>query len=153
MSDYERQSEQATEAGCGCLGFLLQCAVTVWVLSSHLGIFKSILVALVMTLTTWVLALVGIAPVLGQMLYKNFAMDVILWILGILKVDPNINLIVPGFVNFILRWLLGEDEITGSLSSYVYGVGYTWSIFVSFTVVVGFIIWIVATIWLRHEED
>jgi len=128
------------DEGCGCLiALLLQIGGTMWVLSTHLGALKSALVALAMTLTTWVLALAGIIPIVGQMLYRRLAMGVIAWVFGVLGVDQNISLTVPRFVNFILKWVLGEAELTGTLASYTHAVGYTLSIGVS-VLVVGLII-------------
>jgi len=155
MSTYqaERNAEKDQEGCCSCLTFLLSTVAIVWFLSSYLGLWKAILVDLVMTLTTWILALMGIIPILGQWLYKIFAKEVIIWTYGLLQVNPDIQLSVPQWVNSVLKWILGGDEVIGSLASYTYGVGYTYSIIVSLSVVVGIILTVVRKILLSKEQD
>ncbi len=156
MSSYyeaQRQGEEATEVGCGCLALLLQCGAITWILSSHFEILKATMIASVMTVMTWILAFMGIIPVLGQWLYGQFAKGVITWVFGLLQVDPNITLSVPDWINFILKWLLGAEEITGSLTSYTYGIGYTLSLLVSLSVFGGIVLLIVRQVILQRSQS
>lgn len=169
MSSYEaeRQGEQAQEGCCGCVFFLLQTGVVVWILSSFLGLWKATLVAVVMTITTWILAFMGIIPFVGQWLYKLFAKEVIIWLYGLLQVNPDIKLSMPGWINSFVKWILCTDELFGvwsciknpslfnpTLAEYTFGAGYTLSILVSLSVVVAIIFTIARKIQLsRVDQD
>jgi hypothetical protein len=133
-------NDSNNDAGCGCIAYLLSTGGIVWLLSSYLGFWKAVLVGLVMTLTTWVLSLFGIIPILGQWLYKLFAKGAITWVYGLLHANQNIRLSIPGWVNFVLKWIMGEGVVTGSLASYTFDAGYLLSIGVSITIVVVIII-------------
>jgi len=152
MKYYEavRQSEESQQAGCGCLAFLLQSGAIVWLLSSQLGILKALLVSFVMTLTTWVLAFMGIIPVIGQWIYRQFAEEVIVWVCGLLGVNPNFQLQVPNWINFILKWILGGDEVLGTLVSFTFAGGYALTILVSIGVGIVIILTIVRRILLNR---
>lgn len=155
MSTYqaERDAEKAQEGCCSCFGYLLATGAIVWFLSGYLGFWKAILVAVVMTLATWLLAFFGVIPFLGQWAYKLFAKDILIWIYGLLNVNPDIQLIVPKWINTVLKWIAGAEEVTGSLASYTFAVGYTLSILASFGVVVAIIIGIVRKVALRQVEE
>ena len=166
MSSYEaeRESDKAQEGCCSCSAFLLSTGAVVWVLTGILGFWKAIFVGLIMTLTTWVLAIMGIIPIFGQWLYKLFAEEVIIWVYGLLQVNPHIELSLPGWINSFVQWILCIDEIFGvfscivnkttpTLAIYTFGVGYTLSILVSISVVLGIIFTVIRKRSLRSEQD
>lgn len=126
-------------AGCGC-AFLLGLVAIVWFLSGYLGFWKALLVGLAIVLMVLGIGFMGIIPFLGQWLARLFAQGVIIWGFGILHVNPDIQLSMPGWINSILKWILDSHEITGSLASYTFATGYTLSILVSFSIVVSIIL-------------
>lgn len=139
--------EESAQAGCGCLAFLLQTGTIIWLVSGHVGIAKGILTAVVGTLASWLLSLFGIIPVLGQALYRNHAGGVIDWVIESVGVDPSIRVEAPRLINRILRWVLIDDQVTGTLSSYVFAAGYSLSFAVSLFTVFGLFVHFMRRRW------
>jgi len=140
ISSNNASSDDATEAGCGCLTFLFGIVAIVWFLSGYLGFWKAILVGLVVVLMIGGLGIMGIVPFLGQWLSRLYAPGVIVCFFRILQVNPDIQLSIPRWINSILKWIAGSDEITGSLASYTFATGYALSAIVSLSIVVGIIL-------------
>jgi hypothetical protein len=126
-------------AGCGC-GLFLGFAGIVWLLSGYIGFWKATYAGLIAMLLVLVIGLMGIIPILGQWLAKSFAQGIIIWGLGKIHVNPGIQLVVPKWINFVMRWILGEKEVSGSLASYIFSTGYTLSVIVSISIIGGIIL-------------
>ena len=123
--------------GCGCSALAVGVPFTAMtvILAGQLGVLKAALDALVVTISGYLLGLFGIIPFLGQRWYRGIAPGIIDWIFRTLGLDPNIQLRVPGFVNWILKWLVGQDALTGTFGSYTYAFGYGTSIAISVGIV------------------
>lgn len=148
QTDAQFDSDSAERVGCGCLSFLLQNVAIIVLVSNQFGLGTGALVAVSTTVTSWLLALTGIIPFWGQTIYKQNAEGIIASVYRSIGVNPSFPLIAPDWVNFTLKWILGGDEVIGTITSYAFAAGYALSIAVSFTVV-GSIILIIFRKWLR----
>jgi hypothetical protein len=119
--------------GCGCSALAVGVPFTAMtvILAGQLGVLRAAWNALVVTISGYLLGLFGIIPFLGQRWYKAAAPGVIDWVFGLLGQDQNIQLKVPGFVNWILKWIVGQDALTGTFGSYTYAFGYSTSVAIS----------------------
>lgn len=90
----------------------------------------------------------GLIPVVGQLLYDRFALNIYEALLHTLNVDPHAYWEAPRWINIILEWVLELEEIKGSPASLSFATGY--AVNVSVTTLAVF--YLAALTWKRARK-
>jgi hypothetical protein len=126
------------EPGLGCLKDVITLTILVIYISSGAAIYwqgglvKALLVTPFFILFVLILAtLFGVLPIVGQVLWGNYATGAIFWFLTICGIDPSLSVNTPE----LLQSLLGI-QVKGPIALLGYWAGLLWSIYVSLAFII-----------------